>query len=183
MEKFFKILDTALMLSASDIHLLNGKSPVFRVEKKLIEGKGIEPLTKYDLEGLMEYIVDNSLELVDIFENSKRLDISYEYMGKRFRVNASMAFGVPTFSIRIIENEEGKRRLIKMTSDDVIAIVREYQRHVKIRTGYDEIRSQLYEDMLKLFIGGSNFMNAAMTIQTNNNSFPSTFAFTFISSP
>lgn len=44
---------------------------------------------------------------------------------------------------RIIENEEGKRRLIKMTSDDVIAIVREYQRHVKIRTGYDEIRSQL----------------------------------------
>lgn len=106
MEKFFKILDTALMLSASDIHLLNGKSPVFRVEKKLIEGKEIEPLTKYDLEGLMEYIVDNSLELVDIFENSKRLDISYEYMGKRFRVNASMAFGVPTFSIRIIENEE-----------------------------------------------------------------------------
>ena len=30
--------------------------------------------------------------------------------------------------------------------------------------------------MLKLFIGGSNFMNAAMTIQTNNNSLPSEVA-------
>lgn len=106
MEKFFKILDEALKLEASDIHLLNEKKPVFRIEKKLIESKEIEPLTRYDLEGLMEYLVDNSLELVDIFETNKKLDISYEYMGKRFRVNASMAFGVPTFSIRIIENDE-----------------------------------------------------------------------------
>lgn len=44
---------------------------------------------------------------------------------------------------RIIENESGKRRLIKMSSDDVISIVKEYQRHVKIRSSYDEIRSQL----------------------------------------
>ena len=44
---------------------------------------------------------------------------------------------------RIIENEEGCRRMIKMTSDDVINVVREYQKHVKIRSSYDEIRSQL----------------------------------------
>ncbi len=44
---------------------------------------------------------------------------------------------------RIIENEEGKRRLIKMTSDDVINIVREYQKHVKLKRNYDEIRNQL----------------------------------------
>lgn len=44
---------------------------------------------------------------------------------------------------RIIENENGKRRIIKMSSDDVISIVKEYQRHVKIRSSYDEIRSQL----------------------------------------
>jgi hypothetical protein len=44
---------------------------------------------------------------------------------------------------RIIENESGKRRLIKMSSDDIISIVKEYQRHVKIRSSYDEIRSQL----------------------------------------
>ena len=44
---------------------------------------------------------------------------------------------------RIIENESGKRRLIKMSSDEIISIVKEYQRHVKIRSSYDEIRSQL----------------------------------------
>ena len=44
---------------------------------------------------------------------------------------------------RIIENESGKRRIIKMSSDDVISIVKEYQRHVKNRSSYDEIRNQL----------------------------------------
>ncbi|MGN0018869.1 MAG: hypothetical protein ACI37S_07510 [Candidatus Gastranaerophilaceae bacterium] len=46
---------------------------------------------------------------------------------------------------RIIENEEGKRRLIKMNSDDIISIVREYQKHVKYRNNYDEIRNQLQD--------------------------------------
>ena len=44
---------------------------------------------------------------------------------------------------RIIENESGSRRIIKMSSDDIISIVREYQKHVKIRISYDEIRNQL----------------------------------------
>ena len=44
---------------------------------------------------------------------------------------------------RIFENETGKRRLIKMSSDDVINVVKEYQRHVKFRSSYDEIRNQL----------------------------------------
>ena len=53
---------------------------------------------------------------------------------------------------RIIENEEGKRRLIKMSSDDVISIIREYQAHVKNRSSYEEIRNQL-EDCI-IFIPG-----------------------------
>lgn len=117
MEKFLKILDESLNMEASDIHLVNGKPPVYRIEKKLVESQEIEELTKYDLEGLMEYLVDDSLELVDLFETTKKLDISYEYMKKRFRVNASMAFGIPTFSIRIIPNDEidiRKFNLLKM---------------------------------------------------------------------
>ena len=49
---------------------------------------------------------------------------------------------------RIKENTEGKRRLIKMSSDDVIAIVREYQRIVRCRESYDEIRSQLEDSII-----------------------------------
>lgn len=44
---------------------------------------------------------------------------------------------------RIIENEAGKRRLIKMSTDDVISVVREYQRVVKIRSSSEEVRNQL----------------------------------------
>lgn len=44
---------------------------------------------------------------------------------------------------RIIENKEGSRRIIRMSSDDIISVVREYQKHVKIRSSYDEIRNQL----------------------------------------
>jgi len=44
---------------------------------------------------------------------------------------------------RIIENETGTRRIIKMSSDDVMNVVREYQKHVKYKSSYEEIRNQL----------------------------------------
>lgn len=44
---------------------------------------------------------------------------------------------------RIIENETGSRRIIKMSSEDVINIVREYQRHVLYKRNYEEIRDIL----------------------------------------
>ena len=44
---------------------------------------------------------------------------------------------------RIIENEVGKRRLIRMSTDDVISVVREYQRIVKLRSSSEEVRNQL----------------------------------------
>ena len=44
---------------------------------------------------------------------------------------------------RIIENEKSSRRIIKMSTDDVINVVREYQKHVKFRKNYEEIRNQL----------------------------------------
>ena len=44
---------------------------------------------------------------------------------------------------RIIENEVGKRRLVRMSTDDVISVVREYQRVVKLRSSSEEVRNQL----------------------------------------
>lgn len=133
MDKFLKILDLALELKASDIHLVNDKSPVYRVDRKLLIKEEIEPLNKYDLEGLMEYLVDNSLDLVEIFEGTKKLDISYEYKEKRFRINASMSFNVPTFSIRIIENEEIDLKELGLS--EIISFLKRFNSGLVLITG------------------------------------------------
>lgn len=50
---------------------------------------------------------------------------------------------------KIIENEVG-RRMIKISADDVISIVREYQRIVKNPKTYDGIRILLMQSNLYL---------------------------------
>ena len=55
---------------------------------------------------------------------------------------------------RIIEGEEGTRRIIKLTTDDIISIVCDYQRIVPRGCKYEEIRN--YLDDIALFIPGDN---------------------------
>jgi len=43
---------------------------------------------------------------------------------------------------KIVENEIG-RRIIKMSVDDIISVVREYQRIVKLPESYEQIRHLL----------------------------------------
>jgi len=49
-----------------------------------------------------------------------------------------------------ILNEDFKRRIIKLSTDDIINIVREYQNSTQGKTSYQQIRSSL--DKLNLFI-------------------------------
>lgn len=53
------------------------------------------------------------------------------------------------FMARIIENEVG-RRLIKMSVDDIICVVREYQRIVNNPDSYEEIRALLSHECMYL---------------------------------
>lgn len=48
----------------------------------------------------------------------------------------------------ILENTQ--RRLIKLTTDDILSIVREYQRVTKHKKSYDEIRKTLKEHTMFL---------------------------------
>ncbi len=105
MEKFLEIVRTAVKSGATDIHLVENLSPLYRINKELKQNTDIEPLNRFDLESLMEALVHESLDLVDQFEQNKRLDLPFELDSQtRLRVNASMSCGVPTFSIRIIRN-------------------------------------------------------------------------------
>lgn len=106
MNKFLEIVRAAIELGATDIHLVENLHPLYRINKELKQNEEIEVMNRFDLESLMEALVDDSLQLVEQFEESKRLDLPYELDAEtRLRINASMASGVPTFSIRIIRNK------------------------------------------------------------------------------
>ena len=105
MDKFLEIVRTAIQEGATDIHLVENLYPLYRINKELKKNTNVEPMNKYDLEGLLETLVHDSLELVELFEQKKSLDLPFEIDDNvRLRINASMASGVPTFSIRIIRN-------------------------------------------------------------------------------
>lgn len=44
---------------------------------------------------------------------------------------------------RIIESENGSRRLIKMSSEDILSVIRDYQAAVPRGISYEETRSYL----------------------------------------
>lgn len=106
MEKFLEIVKTAVQEGATDVHLVENLQPLYRINKELRKNEDVEPMNRFDLESLMEILVDDSLELVEQFEQTKRLDIPFQLDANvRLRINASMASGVPTFAIRIIRNK------------------------------------------------------------------------------
>lgn len=49
---------------------------------------------------------------------------------------------------RIIENANGKRRIIKMSAEDIIAVVQEYQRIVPRHSCNCEIRDYLSDTVM-----------------------------------
>ena len=49
---------------------------------------------------------------------------------------------------RIIESQVGERRLIKMSTEDIISIVQDYQRIVPRNCSYEELRSILADNVI-----------------------------------
>lgn len=54
------------------------------------------------------------------------------------------------YMARIIEEQKGCRRLIKLTTDDILSVVQDYQRIVPRGAEYNEIRNSL--DDFALFL-------------------------------
>lgn len=134
MEKFLEIVNSAVESGATDIHLVENSHPLYRIKRELIRNTDIEPLNRFDLESLMENLVDDSLALVEQFEQTKRLDIPYELENDvRLRINASMASGVPTFSIRIIRNKHIDTETFRL--DNVINQIKQYNTGLILITG------------------------------------------------
>ena len=100
-----KILSTAKVKDASDIHLICGLKPMLRIRRELIECEGSEELTVEDMNEAYDYFVRGNLDKDEVFKTTKKLDCSYEFEDIRLRVNISQADEVPIFTLRLIKNK------------------------------------------------------------------------------
>src|SRR5580658_8169507 len=96
-----RILKGARKLKASDIHLLQGLAPVFRVNGEIRASEG-EPLTAETLQTLLDEMINDRQR--EIFAQEWRLSISRHWPGLgRFRTSVYLHAGSPEMAIRLCE--------------------------------------------------------------------------------
>ena len=100
-----KILELAIKKDASDIHLICGNRPMLRIARDLEEIERARKLTEEDMAEIYDYLVKGSVDRDEIYHNTKKLDLAFEYKNIRLRVNVSSSDDVPTFTLKIIKNE------------------------------------------------------------------------------
>ena len=62
----------------------------------------------------------------------------------------SLTFLKGVYMVKILENLDGKRKIVKLTTEDVISVVREYQRISYGCKTIEEIRSRLLDSVVYL---------------------------------
>ena len=100
-----KVIEQAIDKDASDIHLMSGLKPMYRIARSLVEMEGANVLKDDDMYEIYDYIIKGNVEKDKVFNETKKLDTSYEHNGIRLRVNMSYANEVPICTMRLIKNE------------------------------------------------------------------------------
>ena len=99
-----RILDEAIQRDASDVHLICGLQPILRIIRDLVPVKNSEVLTEDDMTEIYDYFIRGNIEKDEVFDETRKIDMSYEYGNIRLRVNVSMQEDVPLFTLRLIKN-------------------------------------------------------------------------------
>ena len=100
-----KVLDMAIEKDASDVHLICGNKPILRISRDLVEIEEMQELTEEDMAEVYDYLVKGNVDKDEVYNTTRKLDISYEYKDIRLRVNISSSDDVPTCTLRLIKNE------------------------------------------------------------------------------
>lgn len=106
MDYLYTILQKAISLGATDIHLAPGQLPVYRIKRQLFYDQTKLPLSDSTLFKMLEYFYQQLPHLEQTFNARKQMDFSYSYNDHRFRINVSLTKRVPTYSFRVISNNE-----------------------------------------------------------------------------
>ena len=99
-----KVINIAIEKNASDIHLIHGLKPTIRVSRDLQEIEEEDIITENELYQAYDYFIRGNIEKDEIYKDSKKLDMSFEYEDVRLRINISSADDMPIFTLRIIKN-------------------------------------------------------------------------------
>lgn len=99
-----KVLKIAKEKDASDIHLVYALKPMLRIARELVPIEELDELTVEDLNEIYDYFVRGNLEKDRVFNETKKLDSSFEFEDIRLRVNVSYSDEIPTFTLRLIKN-------------------------------------------------------------------------------
>lgn len=99
-----EILEIAKSMDASDIHLIVGKAPIFRVHGEIVELQNGERMMPEDAQRLIYSILNDSQQKA--FEEKKELDFSFgiNTLG-RYRANIHMQRGTVAAAIRTITTD------------------------------------------------------------------------------
>ena len=100
-----KVLDKAIELDASDVHLICENKPMLRIARQLKPIEEMDVLTPEDMNEIYDYLVMGNLDKDKVFNETRKLDTSYEYKGIRLRVNISLSNEIPLCTLRLIKNE------------------------------------------------------------------------------
>ena len=99
-----KILDTAIEMDASDIHLIHGLKPMLRIARELKEIEEFDKITPSELYEAYDYFVRGNIDKDETYKTTKKIDMSFEYENIRLRINISSAQDMPIFTLRLIKN-------------------------------------------------------------------------------
>lgn len=99
-----EILEIAKSMEASDIHLIVGKAPIFRVHGEIVELQNGERMMPEDAQRLIYTILNDAQQKA--FEEKKELDFSFgiNTLG-RYRANIHMQRGTVAAAIRTITTD------------------------------------------------------------------------------
>lgn len=100
-QDFEDLIQVVLKESASDLHIAEDRQPIIRVAGFLIPMAAHPPLSKQDVGGILEQILDEKKKAIFLQRNA--VDFAYyDKSGTRFRGNAFMRLGKISIALRII---------------------------------------------------------------------------------
>ena len=100
-----KVIEQAIEREASDIHLISGLKPMYRIARSLVEMNDASVLKDEDMYEIYDYLVRGNVDKDKVFNETRKLDTSYVCDGTRLRVNISYADEIPVFTMRIIKKD------------------------------------------------------------------------------